>query len=155
MEIHRPLRKAFGASEVSLEHGPNSSSDAQTLSLAYVVRNRNAVRSEVLMEAVRSLDATQDSTDVARVVAELEEQYAERRGGELAGILAKCYLGAPYIDHRLGIGQGILEHFAPSDTLPPLFEAARPLAKSQAYLFIEIYTDGAMVPVRADGTAVT
>ena len=32
---------------------------------------------------------------------------------------------------------------------------ARPLARNDAYAFIEVYSDGAVIPVRPDGNPVT
>ncbi len=81
----------------------------------------------------------------------IQNHYAERGGGELVGLFAKCYLGDPFVDHHLGISHQILEHFTAEDQIPPVFAAARALVRSPAYLFVEVYADGTSIPVRADG----
>ena len=56
------------------------------------------------------------------------------------------------LDTRFPGGHGIIEHFRPGDTVPAIYAAARPLAVSEAYAMIEIYSDGQVVPIRHDGT---
>jgi len=83
---------------------------------------------------------------------QIEAAYAERMGGVLLGLFARCYLGAPYVDHRLTIVGRILEHYTAGDEVPAPFDGARGLARSSVYSYIEIYSDGEIVPVTADGT---
>ena len=87
-----------------------------------------------------------------REVGEVLGTLAERMGGVLLGLFARCYLGAPYVDHRLTIVGRILEHYSAGDEVPAPFDGARGLARSSVYSYIEIYSDGEVVPIAADGT---
>ena len=95
---------------------------------------------------------TQDAAYRAELIDWIEAAYAERMGGVLLGLFARCYLGAPYVDHRLTIVGRILEHYSAGDEVPAPFDGARGLARSSVYSYIEIYSDGEIVPVTADGT---
>lgn len=79
------------------------------------------------------------------------EQYSVEYGSMLLGMVARCYLGPPYVDHRLNLIGAIVEHFGPSDPMPEPFQGARMLVRSGAYAFIEVHTDGRLVPVTDDG----
>ena len=123
------------------------------VSTSYVVRNRRATRSAELVEAVQRLDLTTDPTARAEIMAWINQAYQDRQGGDLIGLFARCHLGPPYIDHRMTLAGSIIEHYTPIDRVPPPFDGARPLARSNAYAYIEIYSDGQVVPVRQDGTS--
>ncbi len=69
------------------------------------------------------------------------------------GLFAKCYLGHPYVDHRLSLDGAIAEHYAAGDTVPPAFAPCRGLARSAAYAYIEVYGDGQVIPIRTNGNA--
>ena len=113
---------------------------------------RRRPRSAELVQAVLNLDMTQDAAYRAELIDWIEAAYAERMGGVLLGLFARCYLGAPYVDHRLTIVGRILEHYSAGDEVPAPFDGARGLARSSVYSYIEIYSDGEVVPVTADGT---
>ena len=66
------------------------------------------------------------------------------------GIVAKCYLEAPYEVHTLDASGRIIQHYKTFQTLPSLLEPARSLALNPAYLFVEVYTDK-MIPVDKSG----
>ena len=72
--------------------------------------------------------------------------------GLLLGLFARCHLGPPYVDHRLTVVGHILEHYRPTDIVPPPFDAARTLAQSPVYEYVEVYSDGDIIPVLADGS---
>ena len=69
---------------------------------------RRRPRSAELVQAVLNLDMTQDAAYRAELIDWIEAAYAERMGGVLLGLFARCYLGAPYVDHRLTIVGRIL-----------------------------------------------
>lgn len=118
-------------------------------------RNRRAVRSEELVKAVQSLDTTTDPQMAEAIKKWIAEEYEKRQGGRLVGLFGKCYLGEPYVDHRLDLGGSwILEHFTRDQEPPPPFGAARPFARNDAYVYVEVYDDGAVVPIRGDGKPV-
>lgn len=124
------------------------------VSEAYVTGNRKKPRSKALLEAVKCLDATSDSTAARDVLDQITKEYADRNGGLLLGLFGKCYLGHPFVDHRMSLGETILEHYRREDLVPEPFSKARNLAQSAMYVFIEVYSDGQIVPVRPDGTCV-
>ena len=67
------------------------------------------------------------------------------------GIVAKCYLGAPFEVHTFDFGAEVLpanivHHYKTFETLPAPLEMARSLALNPAYAFVEVYTDK-LVPV--------
>lgn len=123
----------------------------QSVVSAYTLHQRNALRSADLVRAVLTLD-TQVSPSVRRELLEwITEEYANRGGGVLLGLLAHCYLGHPYVDHTLSLDGFILEHYSAREAPPAIYQPARPLARGEHYAYIEVYDDGAIVPVREDG----
>jgi len=96
-----------------------------------------------------------DEISRREILSWLEELYAARDCGTLLGLFGMCYLGEPYVDHLMDIAGTIITHYKPSDLVPSPFDRARPLARSRAYLFIEVYSDGTVVPIRADGSSAT
>ena len=106
------------------------------------------------MQAISSLDTHPSADAVAKIMDWIRDDYDARGGGALMGLLGRCYLGPPYVDHIMTTSGEICEHFTPADTVPLPYGAARSLAASPAYLFVEVYTDGAVVPIRPDGSAV-
>lgn len=124
---------------------------SQSVGRSYTISQRNAVRSPELLEAIARLD-TQTSPSARKELLEwIRSEYVARGGGELLGLMSKCYLGHPYVDHTLDLTGLILQHFAPRDPVPPGLAVARPVAQSGAYLYVEVYSDGMVVPVREDG----
>ena len=124
-------------------------SAARTLAL----RKRTLRRSAELMRAITQVDVTTDPAARNELLKWINDVYEDRGGGVLLGLFSHCYLGHPFIDHRLDLGGRILTHFTAADAVPPGFEAARPLARSTAYSFIEVYGDGQVVPIRQDGSS--
>lgn len=121
---------------------------------AYVIRNRKKLRSRELLDAIRALDVTTDEQTRKELLDKIQAEYAERNGGTILGLFSKCYLGEPFVDHRLSIAETILEHYQRNDIVPEPFSSARILAQSSMYIYIEIYSDGSIVPIRSDGSGV-
>lgn len=140
---------------VQQEELPAVQANAVTQSAAdsLMMRKRNVRRSADLVRAITQVDVTTDPAAQRELMEWIEGAYADRGGGVLIGLFSHCYLGHPYVDHRLDISGRIITHFTASDTVPPGFDLARPLARSTAYAFIEVYGDGQVVPVRNDGTS--
>ena len=115
-------------------------------------RRRREPRPRELLQAVRNLDLTQDAAYRAELTEWIDNAYTERMGGVLLGLFARCHLGPPYVDHRLTVVGHILEHYRPTDIVPPPFDAARTLAQSPVYEYVEVYSDGDIIPVLADGS---
>lgn len=118
----------------------------------YELHNRSQIRHEQILKAVANLDMTQDSTYRQQLIQWLNEEYAARNGGRLVAIFAKCYLGEPYQDHYVALTGNIIEHFKSFESVPAMFASARGLAANPNYCFVEVYSDGAIVPVREDGS---
>jgi hypothetical protein len=113
-------------------------------------------RAEALTNSVARLDAAMDEQTRQQLAEWIAGEYAHEYGGAIPlGFLATCYLGPPYVDHRLSLLETIVEHYGPSDHVPAPFSEARSLVRGGAYLYVEIYSDGQLVPVRPDGTVVT
>ena len=83
----------------------------------------------------------------------IQQVFDDRGAGQLLGLFAKCYLGHPYVDHRLSLDGSIAEHYRAGDDVPPAFLPCRGLARAAAYAYIEVYADGQVVPIRLDGNA--
>ena len=115
-------------------------------------RRRREPRPGELLQAVRNLDLTQAAAYRAELTEWIDNAYTERMGGVLLGLFARCHLGPPYVDHRLTVVGHILEHYRPTDIVPPPFDAARTLAQSPVYEYVEVYSDGDIIPVLADGS---
>lgn len=125
----------------------------RTVTSQYERSRRRARRPPEIMQAVRNLDVCQDTSYRAELMAWIQQAYAERMGGVLVGLFGRCYLGHPYVDHCMSLAGNILEHYTPSDQIDPLYREARTLARSPSYEYIEVYSDGELVPVREDGSA--
>ena len=111
-------------------------------------------RSPELLAAIEQLDAEHDPATQKELIDWIAQNCVDEGRGELLGLFAKCYLGHPYVDHQLTLGHQILRHFTPEDAVPPAFAAARSLVRSPAYLFVEVYGDGSVIPVRGNGDPV-
>lgn len=118
----------------------------------YQIKQRRNRRSEELVAAIARMDAEIDPATRKELADWIQDRYNERAGGELLGLFARCHLGPPFVDHELSLAGHILRHYKPDDSVPPAFAPARPLVRSTAYLYVEVYSDGEIVPIRNDGT---
>jgi hypothetical protein len=48
----------------------------------------------------------------------------------------------------------IVRHFTPAEPMPDPYSSARMTARSGGYAYIEVYSDGLILPVLEDGTVV-
>ncbi|MFC8230557.1 hypothetical protein [Streptomyces sp. NPDC057287] len=129
------------------DHTPGPADDV-------TVRSRYLPRSRRLLDMVTALDSGVTEAEIAHRADEIRRMYAGDRGGLPIGFLARCRLGAPFVDHRLDLAHTVVTHFAAADPVPEPFGAARMLARSQSYAYIEIYSDGLVIPVLRDGSVV-
>ncbi|MCT4355568.1 hypothetical protein M5362_20740 [Streptomyces sp. Je 1-79] len=111
-------------------------------------------RSDGLRGAVARLDAGLDESARGQLADWAREEYAGSHGAVPLGFVARCYLGPPYVDHILNLFHVIVQHFSPGEAMPEPFAKARMLARSDGYAYIEIYDNGLILPVLADGTVV-
>ncbi|GAB7074019.1 hypothetical protein [Streptomyces sp. JCM 18897] len=117
---------------------------------AGLFRNRSAA----LLGTVPRLDQAVDEEAARRFAESVAGAYAEEFGAVPLGLVARCLLGPPYVDHILNLSGVIVRHFAPHTAMPEPFDRARMLARSDGYLYVEVFSDGLTVPVRPDGTVV-
>ena len=109
-------------------------------------------RSGRYLEALAKLDVgVGEHADVGTVIDPVAAEFGA--GDRLPlGLLAQCYLGAPYEVHVLDLGGGIVRHYEVREPLEHQFELGRRLAVHPAYVAIEIYSDH-LVCIHADGRA--
>jgi hypothetical protein len=117
---------------------------------------RRKPRHAGLFEAIRRLDAVVDDSERRALADWIRDEY--EREYEFAdvplGFVSTCYLGPPFVDHRLDLAASIVDHFSAAQTMPTPFEGARMSIRSGAYEFVEVYLSGKTISVRADGTPV-
>lgn len=153
MTIRRRVQTSSG--QPGLRSDLASSRQVDVAAARTIDRNRRVIRDEELLAAVQRLDTTTSPTMVAALMRWIEDEFERRQGGQLIGLFGRCYLGPPYVDHRMDLGGGfIVEHFTRGQSPPLPFREARPLARSNAYAYVEVYDDGALVPIRTDGRPV-
>ena len=107
-----------------------------------------------LLQAIHRLDATIDPAERAQLARWISDQYTAEIGDAPLGFVAQCYLGPPYVDHRLDLAHSIVQHYAPNDVMQEPFSQARMLVRTGAYEYVEVYLSGVLIPVRSDGSAV-
>ncbi len=117
-------------------------------------KSRRKPRHAALFHAMHRLDAELDPASRGELARWIREQYEQEFGDIPLGFLAQCYLGPPYVDHRLDLFRDIVEHYAPADVVPEPFGAARMLVRTGAYAFVEVYASGELRPVLPDGSVV-
>ena len=102
-------------------------------------------RSKAYMDAIGKLDAgghARNDSAAREIIDALRDEFPEVRiESVLLGIVDKCYLGAPYEVHTLSLQGSIIEHYVGGAPLPGRLEAARSIAMSGSYDFIEVYSD--------------
>lgn len=135
----------------SIIHRRNAIPDVDRSKLA----SRMRCRDQQLIQTLSQVDVQVDQVAQANVMQWIREEYEDRYGGMLLGMFSKCYLGPPFVDHKLDLFGSILEHYSPNDDPGYPYSKARGLARSGSYAFIEIYSDGQIVPILPDGTAVS
>jgi hypothetical protein len=134
---------------------PAQSSNIRSAAQRQAIRELRKPRGAALLDAVKLLDSGLDETACRALAEQIGALYEKDFGGGVPiGLLATCYLGAPYVDHRLNLIELIVEHYTPSSAVPDPYAAARPLVRSGAYAYVEVYSDGLVVPVLPDGTPV-
>ncbi|WP_206885561.1 hypothetical protein [Alicyclobacillus mali (ex Roth et al. 2021)] len=115
-------------------------------------------RSTEYVRALSELDLG-PGVNLAEVVQSIIEKIrAELPDIELSrlpsGIVAKCYLGAPYEVHTLDLSGNIIRHYKTFEPLPEHLEVARSLALHPKYAFIEVYADALRAVMKSGEVAV-
>ena len=109
-------------------------------------------RSQELLQVIQKIDLYTDLKRFEESINWINQQYPHETSLPI-GFFSRCYLGAPFIDHKLSLTNHILEHYARGDVVPDPYVRARALAANPAYRTIEVYSTGQIVPIYADGSA--
>ncbi len=107
-----------------------------------------------ILAAVRRFDMRIGQAEREELARWIRDEYQTELGDIPIGLVAQCFLGPPYVDHRLDLFGNIVEHYAPADPMPEPYSAARMLVRTGAYAFVEVYGSGELRPVLPDGTVV-
>ena len=117
-------------------------------------RRLRTKRTRAYVDAMMRLDAGTHHASRASLDALLDairQEFPEFQSSDLPqGIVARCYLGAPYEVHTLDCVGGIVKHYKRQEPLPPNLERARALALHPSYAFVEVYA-GWLRAVRETG----
>ena len=115
-------------------------------------------RSTAYREAVACLDSgghTHDPLQLEQLLATLAQEFPEFVIEQYPlGIVAKCYLGAPFEVHTLDRANSIIQHYKRHESLPGGLESARSLALHPAYLCVEVYSDKLIAVSKSGAVAV-
>ncbi len=144
-------RPATGATNWSFDKPDSATIPRDIHAEATLRRNRSAPRSKELLAAVARLDTEPNALAAREIMEFIAAEYDARGGGVLLGLFSRCYLGPPYVDHMMTVTGQICEHFTRSDPVPGPYANARSLASNPAIEYVEVYGDGAIIPVRTDG----
>lgn len=140
----RPILSTPAGTRVELSAVQTRSSSGAT-DRASLEKRLRLRRSPDYVEALGALDG-HAGTGIADEIAELltairaELPEVTLEDGPL-GIVARCYLGAPYEVHTLDVLGGIVRHYRRGEPLPVDLEPARGLANHGAYAFVEVYAN--------------
>lgn len=134
------------------------SSVAPRLDGAALQARLRAKRSSTYLAAMTQLDAGGHVHDTATTTALIDAIRKELPDVQVEalpiGIVAKCYLGAPYEVHTLNCTGNIIQHYKAGASLPHDMERARSLACNANYLFIEVYADKLIAVSESGQTAI-
>lgn len=112
------------------------------------VANRQKARPSALANAVRNLDHASNKTQIRQAILDIEKQYEALMVGKLIGLFGRCNLGAPYEDHLMSVDGGIITHYTTAEAVPYPFSVARNVLRStRSYDYVEVYSDGELVPL--------
>ncbi|MGW0392707.1 hypothetical protein ACWDYJ_17760 [Streptomyces sp. NPDC003042] len=151
--IERPRRVVRPAQDLQQTTGQQREATGATRAPGPLA-DRLGNRSARLLEAVTRLDAGLDEAAGHRLADWIREQYEADHHSAPIGFLAVCHLGPPYVDHILNLFGAILTHYTPGDVLPEPYGSARMLVRNPSYVWVEVYSDGLVLPVLANGSVV-
>lgn len=145
-------RKRLGAQRNINLSAPTTTVQANVIDPKLAARRR-FVRPLEVLEALQQLDVTTNPAARKEIADWIQEVYEAYGSGDLVGLFGHCYLGDGHVDHAFSFTGDIIAHYFPNDQIPAMYQSARPLARSEQYAYIEIYSDGMIVAIRPDGTA--
>lgn len=148
-------QKVKNAESLLLNSGKTNQKSKTRLNQMQMERVLNKRRSKSYVSAMKRLDAggrMHNQRQVEELIKLIQEELPEIEVDAFPiGIVAQCFLGAPYQVHTLDVTGGIIEHYETYRPLPGMLEKARHLASSGYYAFIEVYNT-ALRAVKEDGT---
>ena len=148
--MRRPL---LGQQQAGPSFGSGLSNKKTLGQAAPAAAPRLLPRSQRYLAAIQALDTGEaGGVDVSEVTAAVLDEFGPGLPRPI-GLLARCYLGAPFEVHVLDLEGEIVEHYEASRPLPASYARARQLALHPAYLAIEVYPDR-LVCLLEDGSAV-
>ncbi|MDH1426909.1 hypothetical protein N5J23_00940 [Comamonas aquatica] len=125
-----------------------------TLSGAALQARLRLKRSSAYIQAVTRLDAgghVHSPAATQALIDAIRQELPDVSVDALPhGIVARCYLGAPFEVHTLNCSGQIIQHYKTHESLPALLERARSLALHPGYAFIEVYASR-LIAVSASG----
>jgi len=142
--MRRPVINSSKKVDLKLDPEPVTRTTVELTGLALEKRLKQN-RSQAYVESMVKLDATGavcDHSKVQELIESIHNEFGELHPHQfLIGIVAKCYLGAPYEVHTLDMRQSIIKHYKVGEPLPSGMEKARALALHPSYAYIEVYSD--------------
>ncbi|RAV04173.1 hypothetical protein [Paenibacillus sp. YN15] len=142
--MRRPILNNQTKTSTHIKADITPQSTAQ-LSEAALEKRLKQKRSPAYMDTMVKLDAAGavcDPSMVKELVAAMEKEFSDLTPSQrLLGLVARCYLGAPYEVHTLDMLFGIVQHYKRGNPLPNGMEKARMVAMIPQYAHIEVYTN--------------
>lgn len=142
LKIHTSEQMATTLTAVQNEEQKKKISAQDKMRLDRLLRKS---RSKEYMDAIHHLDAgghVHNKQKVDEMLQKIRDEFPEIEICDIMlGIVAICYLGAPYEVHTLDITGQIIEHYKSGQSLPGGLEKARSIAMRGGYDFIEVYVD--------------
>ena len=132
--LHRNQTEQTQESRLSLTAAPRETQRETQENAVQLARRLKEPRSKAYIDAIRA--EFPDIVSIASIPI---------------GIVAQCFLGAPYEVHTINITGGIIAHYKRGEPLPEGMEGARSLAAHGGYEFVEVYSDGTYRAISSNG----
>ena len=154
--LHRNQTEQTQESRLSLTAAPREAQRAAQENAVQLARRLKEPRSKAYIDAIHKLDAggaTMSAAERDAIVDAIRAEFPDivSIASIPIGIVAQCFLGAPYEVHTINITGGIIAHYKRGEPLPEGMEGARSLAAHGGYEFVEVYSDGTYRAISSDG----
>ena len=148
--LHRNQTEQTQESRLSLTAAPRETQRAAQENAVQLARRLKEPRSKAYIDAIHKLDAggaTMSAAERDAIVDAIRAEFPDivSIASIPIGIVAQCFLGAPYEVHT------IIAHYKRGEPLPEGMEGARSLAAHGGYEFVEVYSDGTYRAISSDG----
>ena len=158
--LHRNQTEQTQESRLSLTAAPRETQRETQENAVQLARRLKEPRSKAYIDAIHKLDAGGATMSAAErdaivdaIVDAIRAEFPDivSIASIPIGIVAQCFLGAPYEVHTINITGGIIAHYKRGEPLPEGMEGARSLAAHGGYEFVEVYSDGTYRAISSDG----